>query len=109
MAGRAVLKITIQRESKGRYPIVAELSGHGGLPTRVQGVWEHDRVELLGLLQANAYGTLLGRGVFAGNILHTFTHARGQFERVHVLLVIEAEDLRDLRWERLCGPFDGDR
>lgn len=105
----SVLKITIQREAKGRYPIVAELEGEGGLPTRATGLWEYDRVEMLRALPAGAYGTLLGRVVFQGAILQAFTRARGRFERVHVLLAIEPEELRVLRWERLCGPVEGDR
>lgn len=104
-----VFKITIQREAKGRYPIVAEALGEGDLPTRATGLWEYDRVEMLRALPAGSYGTLLGRVVFHDKILHAFARARGHYERLHVLLAVEPEELRGLRWERLCGPVDGDR
>ena len=105
----AVLEITIQRGHAGAFPVVAELSAGGQLPTRAEGSLQMDRVDLLGLLDPLAYGTLLGQGVFGRGVRDAFVRARGGGETVHVLLFIEAPELRDLRWERLCGPLDDER
>jgi hypothetical protein len=105
----AVLEITIQRGHAGAFPVVAELSAGGQLPTRAEGSLQLDRVDLLTLLDPLAYGTLLGQGVFGRGVRDAFVRARGGGETVHVLLFIEAPELRDLRWERLCGPLDDER
>jgi hypothetical protein len=56
------------------------------------------------------YGSLLGRSVFppAGPVRQALREARAALkdsERLHVLLFVEAEDLWDVRWERLCAPL----
>jgi hypothetical protein len=54
------------------------------------------------------YGLVLGRTVFGGAIRDLFTTAlaaRWDGQPLHVLLSLEWELLRKLRWERLLGPF----
>ena len=79
------------------------------MPTRSEGLLQLDRVELLALLDPLSYGTLLGQGVLSRGVRDTFVRARAGGETVHVLLFVEAPELRDLRWERLCAPLDDDR
>ena len=104
-----VLEITIQRRGEAGFPVVAELTTSGQMPTRSEGLLLLDRVELLVLLDPLAYGTLLGQGVLSRGVRDAFVRARSGGETVHVLLFVEAPELRDLRWERLCAPLDDDR
>ncbi len=104
-----VLEITIQRRGEAGYPVVAELTVGGQMPTRSEGLLQLDRVELLALLDPLSYGTLLGQGVLSRGVRDAFVRARAGGETVHVLLFVEAPELRDLRWERLCAPLDDDR
>jgi hypothetical protein len=105
----SVLEITIQRRGEAGFPVVAELTVGGQMPTRSEGLLQLDRVELLALLDPLSYGTLLGQGVLSRGVRDTFVRARSGGETVHVLLFVEAPELRDLRWERLCAPLDDDR
>lgn len=104
-----VLAITIQRRGEAGYPVVAELTVGAQMPTRSEGLLQLDRVELLALLDPLSYGTLLGQGVLSRGVRDVFVRARAGGETVHVLLFVEAPELRDLRWERLCAPLDDDR
>src|SRR4249920_3535043 len=66
----------------------------------------------MNLAEMGRYGRILGEAVFRNGIRDVFqrTLARAQEARqsLHVLLSIEADPLRPLRWERLCAPLDGD-
>ena len=64
--------------------------------------------ELKSLLgQPREYGVRLGKALFREEVRDAFVNARGQSEdRLRVLLCIEADDLRDLRWERLAAPIE---
>jgi WD40 repeat protein len=57
-----------------------------------------------------AYGLLLGQALFRDDIRDAFVRAmsgaQGGDERLRVLLIVEADDLRDLHWEQLCAPLD---
>ncbi len=54
------------------------------------------------------YGEKLGAALFDGPVGIAFAQAREASEdRLRVLLVVEAPDLRHLRWERVFAPFDG--
>jgi energy-coupling factor transporter ATP-binding protein EcfA2 len=57
------------------------------------------------------YGQHLGKAVFHGEILSVFQRilARADADKLplHVLLSIEVETLRSVRWERLCALLDG--
>ena len=52
------------------------------------------------------YGLRLGEALFVGPTLAAWLRARARGrERLHVVLEIDAPELRTLRWERLCAPF----
>jgi hypothetical protein len=79
---------------------------------RAGGVFRHaeplQRQLLNTALDHRGYGLALGRAVFDGPIRELFTAALADTpsgESLHVLLSLEAEPLRELRWERLVGPF----
>jgi len=102
-------EITIQRKAGDTWPVIAEQSCPGSfLPVRSEGVLAVDPEQLLALLNAQAYGTHLGKTLFGGSIRDAFTRALADSNNdLRVLLFIEAEDLRMLRWERLCAPLTG--
>jgi hypothetical protein len=57
------------------------------------------------------YGVLLGKAVFVGAVRDGFLEAlagAGPGERVHVLLDVEADEWKALRWERLAAPAGQD-
>jgi len=108
-------EITIQRQSKGNWPIVVERScPEVMLPIRNEGslqLTQTDFEELRSILgQPEEYGAFLGQKVFQGGVRDAFASAYGQSpEGLRVLLFIEAEDieLKTLQWERLCVPKEG--
>ncbi|MCI5147356.1 MAG: hypothetical protein D3923_17955, partial [Candidatus Electrothrix sp. AR3] len=107
-----IFEITIQHRQEKGWPVVAEYSRPGELPRRSEGLLtlpENYDVELRMLqLDAHGYGTLLGKALFQGTVRDTFTAVRAQAEDsqepLRILLVVEAPDLKPLRWERLCAP-----
>ena len=109
-------EITIQRKSGDYYPVVSQYSRIGVLlPIRKEEklrLTSEDFIELTSLLgQPKSYGIYLGERLFQGKIDRAFAQAMGRSEeRLRVLLFIEAEDneLKGLRWERLCAPIDDD-
>jgi hypothetical protein len=59
-------------------------------------------------LDHRGYASALGHAVFQGSVRGLFSIALTDTpagEPLHVLLSLEAETLRELRWERLLGPF----
>jgi WD40 repeat protein len=110
------VEITLQYARNGTWPVVAEHRRRGGLPARAEGqllptagISDRDAFEtaLIQLQdQHRAYGTLLGQALFRGAIRDRFRAARGaaSSDGLRILLVVEAPDLRPLRWERLCAP-----
>ena len=106
------LEITVQRKSGASWPVVVEYSRAGLLPTRSEGILEFGEEsvqQLTGLLgQPREYGVRLGKALFQEAVRDAFVGAlRESEDRLRVLLCIEAEDLRTLRWERLGAPIDG--
>src|SRR5215210_6224790 len=99
-------EITVQRKMGDGWPVVEHGSSDTSLAVRVEGVLQLDQTELLGEGKPKAYGTLLGKALFRDDVRDAFVRAvpTGP-ERLHVLLFVEAPDLRALRWERLCAPF----
>ncbi|MBI3943191.1 MAG: hypothetical protein HY326_09280, partial [Chloroflexi bacterium] len=102
-------EITIQRQSDKCWPVVVEESRPGAfLPIRHEGWLTLDQTELLSQLTPLDYGVVLGKALFRDEVLVAFAGARRESQdALHVLLFVEALDLRGLRWERLCAPFDG--
>ncbi|AFZ57906.1 CHAT domain-containing protein [Anabaena cylindrica] len=111
-----IFEITIQRKSGDNWPIVVEHSRPGELlPLRSEGslkLTSENLQQLTSLLgQTQDYGTLLGKALFKDEIRDAFVGAvRESQEALRMLLFIEASDkeLRNLRWEKLCAPIDGD-
>jgi WD40 repeat protein/formylglycine-generating enzyme required for sulfatase activity len=107
------LEIIVQRKSGTSWPVVVEYSRAGVLlPSRSEGVLEvgeerdQQLTSLLG--QPRDYGIQLGQALFRQNVRDAFVGAlRESEDQLRVLLCIEAEDLRSLRWERLGAPIDG--
>jgi len=100
------LEITIQRRTEERWPLVAEQLQPGLLPTRSEGLLTLSQAVLLAQLTPRAYGTALGQAIFQGQIRDAFAGALAESaDGIRLLLFVEADDLRQLRWERLCAPF----
>ncbi len=111
-----IFEITIQRKYQDRWFVVTEYTKTGELPIRRQGILKLnslDNFAELGelLLQPRKYGEMLGKALFYEDVRDAFVEALAHFEGsqdnnecLHVLLQIEAEDLRELRWEKLCAP-----
>lgn len=103
-------EITIQRKFAGDWPVVGlRDQGDGVLPIRTEGTLKLDVAELEKRIVPRDYGMFLGKALFEGEVLRAFDRARANSEdRLHVLLFIEDSELRKLRWERLCAPFESD-
>jgi CHAT domain len=114
------LEITIQRKpeqprNKDKpapgWPVVVEYGRPGiFLPIRREGLLELDRDGLNNQqVQPREYGTVLGKALFRDKVRDTFVTARGRAreDRLRLLLFVEADELKTLRWERLCAPLDG--
>ena len=104
------LEITLQRKIEGKWSVVVGRSASGSaLPMRSEGELALSVEELqIALRDPKAYGQLLGQGLFRDGVRDAFVQARSEAEEtVRVLLDVEDEALRGLRWERLCAPFDG--
>ncbi|MEH1819145.1 MAG: SUMF1/EgtB/PvdO family nonheme iron enzyme [Nostoc sp.] len=116
-----IFEITIQRKYQDSWPVVVEHTKPGQLvPIRRQGILninsEDDLVILRALSsQPRKYGTILGKTLFNDGIRDAFIQALTSLEDskntekyLHVLLYIEADDLKELQWQKLCSPLDGD-
>jgi WD40 repeat protein len=113
-----IFEITIQRKYQQRWPVVVEHTKPGQfVPIRNQGILQiNDDIAALRALtgQPEKYGAALGKALFHNDIRDAFSKALatlgdGENENnyLHVLLNIEADDLKELRWEKLCVPLDG--
>jgi hypothetical protein len=106
-----VFQITIERQSIDCWPVLAELRGADDLvEQQVSGAFRllpDARENLMELeLLPEQYGMMLRRALFGGAVGTLFSQARwASKDGLRVLLAVEADDLRDLRWERLCAPF----
>lgn len=107
----AILEITLQRKSvrDETWPVVMEAhQPQGQLPLRSEGRLALDLDELNRLSDPRTYGIYLGEALFQGSLRDAFVRAQsGEADGDRVLLFVEAAELRGLRWERLCAPFDG--
>ena len=101
-------KVTLRPRSGDDWPVVAEQTDERvGLSDRAEGQFTIDPAYLAGFAPED-YGPSLGQGLFAGDILALFQVARARSgERLHVVLCIEADELRPLRWERRMRPDGG--
>lgn len=121
MNGFNTLEITIQRKLGDYYPTVSKYSqSNETLPARKEGklYLTNDDLDKLNAINKHdndrkklkEYGEYLGKLLFKDDIDSAFTTAYSKNENLRVLLFIEAEDneLKNLRWERLCAPMDGE-
>ena len=101
-------EITIQRKSGDVWPVVVEQSTSGVfLPVRDEGTLQLDLTELASQSTPKDYGLVLGRALFHDEVRDAFVQALTKSEDyLRVLLFVEADDLKTLRWERLCAPLE---
>ncbi|MCI5124158.1 MAG: hypothetical protein D3925_06700 [Candidatus Electrothrix sp. AR5] len=114
-----VFEITIQhwQEEKNGWPVVAEYTRPDELPRRSEGLLSppdgYDRKLLELTLDPHKYGTYLGRELFRETIRDGFREAlseeKANNDPLRILLVVEAPNLKPLRWERLCAPMSSGR
>jgi hypothetical protein len=111
----STFEITIERKSADGWPVVVERTSPGAsLRLRAEGTLllspEADGTLLAAVIEPKAYGTVLGQALFHEQVRDALARARADTtgdDRLRVLLTVEDEGLRPLRWERLCAPFDG--
>lgn len=75
-----------------------------GMPAVLSSRFAVDETDLLTLSNPRDYGEALGRALFTGTIRDGFARSIRGGEPLHVMLSIDAPELRPLIWERLCGP-----
>lgn len=101
------VEITIQRRTGERWPVVLEAVAGAELPIRQTGELVLDR-DALAAARPGDYGVLLGQAVFQGALRDAFKQALARTDGpLHVLLFVEADELRVLHWQRLAAPLDG--
>ena len=103
-----IFEITIQRKAGDAWPVVVEYRASGDLPVRKVGRLALDQALLLRQVTPQEYGRALGEALFDDALKMAFTSAlKIAGDDLRVLLFVEDEGLRSLRWERLCAPLDG--
>jgi len=102
-----ILEITIQRQTENRWPVVIEHRTPNNLLVYRNGDLQLDDDRLLTQLLPQDYGQVLGKALFHGAVRDTFVQALKEAgdNYLRVLLHVESERLRPLRWERLSAPF----
>src|SRR4051794_10705637 len=107
----STLEIRIERKQDDGWPVVVERTSSGdAYGLRAEGLLRLDpeAERALSTADPKAYGTVLGQALFRDQIMRVFTEGRAKAtndDRLRVLLTVEDEDLRGLRWERLCAPI----
>jgi WD40 repeat protein len=100
-----LLEITVQRSAAERWPVLAYAEDGEGLRVGVQGELLLDLGQLRAAsMNVKAYGTVLGQALFRDEVRDALLRSRESPDGVRLLLCVEAEDLRELRWERICSP-----
>ncbi len=97
--------ITIKTRAGEAWPVEAVLQDRPRtIPAVIAGALALDLDELRATVDPHAYGARLGDALFRGAIRDAFVRALAGGEPLHLLLSIDAPELRPLLWERLCGP-----
>jgi WD40 repeat protein len=101
------LEITIQRRLGNIWPVVVEYTLPGSsLQQRAEGKLALD-LDQMNAVSREDYGETLGKALFKEEIAMALKRAQpADNELLHVLLFVEADELKPLRWERLCVPVD---
>lgn len=108
------LRITIKRQSAAKtWPVelVEEQLGPNDLPITTAKYMELDLVALLSRNHnPHAYGAFLGQQLFAAEELRiAFERTqRASHDCLRLLLDVQADDLLEVHWERLCVPVGND-
>jgi len=108
-----IFEITIQRKWGDDWPVVVEHSRPHVLgAARTEGVLglgaDYETI-LLSQTTPLDYGIVLGKALFHDEVRDAFIGAWAKSEPpLRILLFVEADDLKTLRWERLCAPLDGE-
>jgi hypothetical protein len=111
----STFEITIERKTDAGWPVVVERTSPGAaLRLRAEGALalgtEAESALLAAALEPRTYGAILGEALFRDDVRDAFARARTETtgdDRLRVLLTVEDDNLRPLRWERLCAPLDG--
>jgi len=103
-----IFEITIEAKADKSWPVSVMISDSDELKrSSVKGWLTLDLASLPSQIEPKAYGSQLGEALFCDGIRRAFERALDRSEDgVRVLLVVEAKELRALRWERLCAPDD---
>lgn len=105
---RRSLAVTIGVKAQDFWPVTAILSEHPrALPVVSSSRFALDLVELAGLADPRLYGVALGRALFTDDLRDLFLRASAGEAPLHLMLSLDAPDLRPLNWERLCAPRGG--
>ncbi|MBK7829344.1 MAG: CHAT domain-containing protein [Nannocystis sp.] len=110
MPSRCTYAITVEKQSGAGWPVTVKITQEEMLPVQIAGVLTLALDELRADVAPRAYGERLGRALFCGGVRDAFIRAlAGRVDPLHVLLTLEADELRPLAWEYLCGPLgEGD-
>lgn len=104
-APRRSLALTIKPRVGDAWPVEAIVQDRPRtIPAVISGQFEVDMDDLRALVDRRSYGEALGGALLRGAIRDAFVRAVGGAEPLHLLLSIDAPELRPLLWERLCGP-----
>lgn len=104
----SILELVLRpTKGDGEHELVAEWRRPGEPPVRRVRTLRIDADELATRIDPEAYGEALGRAVFDGEVRELFAQAR--LSDLRVLLTVDSDALRSLRWERLAGPFEDDQ
>ena len=104
-AFRRSLLITIKPRQDDAWPVEAVLQDRPRtIPAVIAGTLRIDETELRSLVDPLAYGAYLGEALLRGAIRDAFVRALAGASPLHLLISIDARELRPLLWERLCGP-----
>jgi energy-coupling factor transporter ATP-binding protein EcfA2 len=103
-------QITIQRQVSEGWPVVVEQMAPGQfLPVRHESLVRLDVNALRSQPTSLEYGTALGKAIFSGATHGAFLQAlAASGNALRVLLCVEADELKSLRWQMLCGPLDNE-
>lgn len=104
----STLELTLQSTTDPSYYRLKAEWNRPDDPVACERLIQLDETALLeASLEPERYGSLLGQALFDENVRDLFVLARGDDRPLRILLAVESERLQRLRWERLCGPFDG--
>lgn len=103
-----ILEITVQRKVDDGWPVVVSDRRNDSLHMRVVGRLQVDERDLLQGVDPQGYGEALGKALFQDDVRDAFVSALSAAdEHLRVALFVEADDLKALRWERICAPMNG--